>query len=725
MNKFINTYFIKIEILCTFVLLSKNGLNIPSMKRTLLLLAFVMSSVFGYSQAPPTAPGVPVAFKGSQINLENKALLEWTKPAGTVTGYEILYNIKGSTNILKVSTSLTTHTLTGLTADTVYQVKIRAINEFKTTPPKDSVFSAFTSLTNVVISKALIKPNIAVETSYTKFNQITLRLLDTNRYATHFYVRFEGEGSLVESTIPRTGLETLHTQGGLKPKTNYKITAYAIRKVSETLKHDGPVSIARYETTKVSPPPAAINFKTTRDCPYNIAFEWEYNASSEDIHYAIVQVSMDGWNFENIGNVNASARSFSWTGAEPTAVYHYRLLTQNPSGETHSGAHAIYTKGYVAPENPINIRTTYKTPNELTFVWDLGAQDNDCKTNIIANTEVQISINEGERKYVKDVPPYGPQSYTVENLQPGSRVEIFLRAHSDKKLYPAGYASRKDTTYGPPQSPKNLFGGVFKDNFNNQFIELWWDDVADEGQYYVERSLDGTNYTLLTFLISDITRFKDVDVKEGVSYHYRVKAGNWVGDSGYTHVGPFTANYSTVPGTPYGLSAKQQGNAVVLTWVDDTIKEESYYIEKSKDKGATFVQIGNVKRDIETYTDNNVDAGATYIYRVRAGNSVGYSEYSKPKTIVLPPATSGVVFDATVYPNPLSESINIKAAGVNAASAYRVRIFDQANKLVVDREIQFAEDQTASLKIPGLLPGSYHLQLSDGKDKVSKKIIKL
>lgn len=694
------------------------------MKRTLLLLALVMSSVFGYSQAP-TPPAAPSGLKGTQVNFENKALVEWTKPAGTITGYQIVYNIKGSATSDTVKSLTPTYSFTGLTADTVYQFKVRAYNTYKTTAPRDSVLSAFTAPINVVISKPLIKPSISVETAYTKFNEITLRILDTNRYATHFLVRFEGESSIIEETIPRSGLETLYTQGGLKPKTKYKITAKALRVVNPDLTHTGPVSGDYYETTKVAPPPSAIKFQTLRDCPYDIAFSWEYDGSSEDIHYVIVQASMDGWNFDNIGNLDGNARSFSWTGAEPTAVYHYRILTQNPTGETHSGTHVFMTKGYEAPHNPVNARALKdkKDVDYITIAWNNGAQDTDCKTNILANTIVEVEYN-GVRKHYADIPPY-ITTLEISGLPQKTEIKVHLKAVSDKQKYADSYVTVIDTTYGPSDIPRNFIGVEGKDNFNNQVMFLSWNDVRDESQYFVERSTNGSDFELMAFFKQDITNFTDTRVEEGVQYWYRIKSSNPAGESGYATIGPFRIAYSTAPNAPYGLKAKRNGNVVLITWVDDSIKEEKYYIEKSTDGGVNYSVMGNVDRDGDSYTDNNVDAGKTYFYRVRAWNPLGYSNYTVPARIDLLPAGSGIVFDATVYPNPTTAGFTIKAEGVNSTSAYRIKIYDQTNALVLDKDIEFSSDNTVKVPFQGLLPGAYHLQLSDGKDKVTKKIIKL
>lgn len=725
-NKFIKTYFHNFEFDCTFVLLSSNGLNKPSMKRTLLLLALVMSSVFGYSQ---TAPNAPTGVTAAQINLENKALIEWVAPTSGATpdGYKVYYNVKGST-VIDSTVKLTTlnATLSNLKLDTVYNVRVRAFKAL-TVPKVDTAYSPYSTTVNVLIARQLAKPNFAIETAYTTFDEIVLRLLDTNKYATHFMVKVEGDGPAVEHEVLKTGPETVFKLTALKAKTQYMISVKSLRKSGSTVKDQSAYTDIKYETTKVAPPPAAINFKTEQDCPYGVAFTWDYASGQEDITYVVVQASTitDPWNFTDIGNVKANEKFFFWSDAEPGMVYNYRIETQNSTANRLSGVHTIATKKYTEPNNPVNIKTIYKTANEITFKWDLGAQDNTCKTNIIANTEVQISVDGGPRVHKADIPPYSPQEITITGLDPGTVVEIFLRAHSDQKLYPVEYSYDVDTTYGPPPTPI-VKGGRYLDSFNSNFVHLWWEDVTTESQYYVERSENGVDYSLYAILRDNITNFKDVRLEEGQTYSYRLRAENEVGFSGYAYVGPFFIDFTSAPSAPYGLTAKKQGNSVVLTWVDDTHKEEKYFVEKSTDGGNEYIVIGELGKDVETYTDNNISEGKTYFYRVRAWNrAFQYSNYSLPAKIIIPAAASGFVFDATVFPNPISESISIKAENADVKSKYTLKIYNQTNILVLEKEINFSDDQTVQVKVPNLAPGSYNLTLSDGKEKVSKKIIKL
>lgn len=693
------------------------------MKRTLLLISLVLTSILSFAQVNP-----PTAIKAQQVNLEDKALVEWTAPTGgAVAGYKVYYKIKGAAKFDSVRVTTLNHTLSNLTLDTVYVVRVKA---FKTTTvPVDTTYSTNTDSVSVVIAKPLVKPTVAIEPSFTTPTSITFRLIDTNLYETGFEITVEGGGQSIPLTAGKITGEEVITVQNLKPKTQYKITVRAIRKVSETLTHNGPLSDEKYETTKVALPPAATSFKMEADCPYGVAFSWNYAERQEDIVYVVVEASFDGWNFSPIGSVPANEKFFYYSGAEPGQNYFYRITTQNSTGETLSGPFEIFTQRYVAPNPPKNVRSLQDANNKyttfLTVAWDHGDQDNACKTNILANTELQIIVNGGPPRKLADLPNY-IQQYRIDGLDPKDIVEIFLRSYSDKGII-SEWVSIVDTTYGPSETPQNFIGVLGKDNFGNQVMYLSWNDTKDEGHYFVERSTDGTNFQPFTFLKQDVTLLTDTRLEEGATYFYRIKSGNWAGESAYSRViGPFFIGFTSAPNAPYGLVAKRDGNGVNLTWVDDTIKEEKYMVEKSTDNGQTYVRIAELGRDATSFRDENISAGRTYYYRVRAWNSTfEYSPYSLPARIEIPAATSGFVFDATVYPNPISETLNIKAEGVNTSSAYRLRIFDPNNHLVLDKEISFGEENTASVAIRSLAPGTYNLTLSDGKEKISKKIVKL
>jgi len=95
----------------------------------------------------------------------------------------------------------------------------------------------------------------------------------------------------------------------------------------------------------------------------------------------------------------------------------------------------------------------------------------------------------------------------------------------------------------------------------------------------------------------------------------------------------FDVSYSTIPtsapAAPTDLTADvASSTSVELNWVDAATSEDGYSIERSLTSGSGFAEIATVGANTSTYTDEGLETGTTYYYRVRAYNDVGYSEYS-------------------------------------------------------------------------------------------------
>lgn len=70
---------------------------------------------------------------------------------------------------------------------------------------------------------------------------------------------------------------------------------------------------------------------------------------------------------------------------------------------------------------------------------------------------------------------------------------------------------------------------------------------------------------------------------------------------------------------------------VDLSWSDNSNNELGFEVER-KELDGTYVTIGSVEENVSTYSDETVEAGKTYVYRVRAFNYYGYSGYTNEAT---------------------------------------------------------------------------------------------
>lgn len=82
------------------------------------------------------------------------------------------------------------------------------------------------------------------------------------------------------------------------------------------------------------------------------------------------------------------------------------------------------------------------------------------------------------------------------------------------------------------------------------------------------------------------------------------------------------------PAAPSNLQASaHSANRIDLTWSDNSDDEDEFEIERRRD-GDEFDRIATVGDNAESYSDENLQNGTTYHYRVRACNSEGCSGYS-------------------------------------------------------------------------------------------------
>lgn len=89
--------------------------------------------------------------------------------------------------------------------------------------------------------------------------------------------------------------------------------------------------------------------------------------------------------------------------------------------------------------------------------------------------------------------------------------------------------------------------------------------------------------------------------------------------------------------TGYGiLDAGSVGGSIQLSWVDSSSNEEGFSIERSDYNINSFLEIGTVGQNVNSYTDSNVVLGEIYFYRVRAFNSNFTSAYSNIVNITVP-----------------------------------------------------------------------------------------
>ncbi len=151
-------------------------------------------------------------------------------------------------------------------------------------------------------------------------------------------------------------------------------------------------------------------------------------------------------------------------------------------------------------------------------------------------------------------------------------------------------------------------------------LVLDWRDTSGETGYRIDRSSDGTNFTLRANVGINIPSYTDTGLASGTTYFYRVTPTSGLGD-GTAVVTSGATRLNQVTGLAFDELTSSQTR---IRWTD-LPNESNYKIQRSTD-GTTFTDLATLPGGITTYTDTTVAGSTEYYYRVIASSatSVGF-----------------------------------------------------------------------------------------------------
>ena len=101
------------------------------------------------------------------------------------------------------------------------------------------------------------------------------------------------------------------------------------------------------------------------------------------------------------------------------------------------------------------------------------------------------------------------------------------------------------------------------------------------------------------------------------------------------------------PDTPGSLSGIAALYGIQLTWIDNSVNETDWIVERALVDSGPWNEIASVPSQTGpdtgakiTYVDNTAESGVTYWYRIKASNTVGYTQVYAPPTLGYPIVTN-------------------------------------------------------------------------------------
>jgi hypothetical protein len=120
------------------------------------------------------------------------------------------------------------------------------------------------------------------------------------------------------------------------------------------------------------------------------------------------------------------------------------------------------------------------------------------------------------------------------------------------------------------------------------------------------------------------------------------------------YFGPIVA----IPAAPTDLIANvASATQVNLFWTDNANNETSYKVERKLASGGSFAEVATLPAGSTAYSSTGLAASTQYVYRVRASNSAGDSDYSNEANATTLPPGSTTPSVTSVNPGPGSTNV--------------------------------------------------------------------
>lgn len=345
----------------------------------------------------------------------------------------------------------------------------------------------------------------------------------------------------------------------------------------------------------------------------SISLTWTDNSDNEASF--IIQRSLNGTTWTEVGTVNENITSYIDNGLSPSTSYQYRIIARNAFGNSLPSTKKTATtlpEVPVAPSNLLGVVSGLDV--SLTWTYDVNSQNEFIVERSVYGSKVwsQIATIAAQTTSYNDI-----------GLSSATRYEYRVKAFNLSNQ--SEYSNIVDvTTSAAPDAPLEFVG--FADN-QNGYIEFMWSDLTDETGYILERSSDGgSTWSELANIAADEFSYKDYTATPGVSYSYRIKGYNAVGDGAYSSV--LELGLPGVPDAPTNLTATTAGSTQInLTWTDNSNDEVGFKLQISLDQ-STWNTIYTAQAGETSYSNTGLNSTTTYYYRVFAYNDIGNSDYS-------------------------------------------------------------------------------------------------
>jgi hypothetical protein len=646
-------------------------------------------------------PSAPVNLVAS--SLSSQVQLSWSVPVnigGTaITDYIIEQSSNaGATWVLvpeTVSTS-TSYTVTGLTNGSPYQFRVKAVNSVGTSPVSNI---ASINVIDVPSAPTSLSASLPVSTEIL-LNWSTPANINGSQISDYIVEYSTNNGSTFTAFNDGVSTSTSATITGVSASSNYVVRVKA-RNLAGDSAYSSSVTVTSQPTALIASGTSSTALSLSWTAPANV-----YNSSILD--YIVEYSSNNGVSYTVFNDGVSSSLSANITGLSSGTTYLVRVKAKNALGVSEYST-AVSTSTWGAPSAPLNVTLTVTGANQLTANWDLPTSLNG--SNI---TDYEIDIDSGGGFILENDGVSTVRSYVINGVTAGTFRTIRVRAVNS-----TGTSTNSLTAtagiYTAPGAPTGLALQTVAGS-STQINASWVAPASTGGSaitdYIIEYSSDGgANYTLVNDGVNTNLSYTISGLTTNTNYVVRVRAKNASGESSNS----LTASITTlaVPAAPTALLLTAVGSTQVnATWTAPANNGGAiitdYEINYSSDGGANYITFNDGVSATLAASVTGLTGNTSYIFRVRAINSVGNSAYSSTTTITTGVVTPGAPTNLTLVrvANSSTQLTASWTAPVNTGGGIDDYVIERSTDGVTFTTVVDGVNANTTYVIPGLTPGT-------------------
>ncbi|RNI31436.1 T9SS type B sorting domain-containing protein [Rufibacter latericius] len=430
-----------------------------------------------FEGVPPLAPSALSGFSTGG----DEVYLTWVDNAGTETSFELQRSTDGTTytKVADLAANTTTYYDKGLKQATRYYYRVRAVGAYG-----PSGFSPVKNITTLNYSGALtdITDNGGTLTvskdNDNNPNENSTKLIDNN----------------LESKFLEAPNRTLWVQ---------------------------------YESTSPTDIVTQYTIVSANDAPERDPKDWTFQGSNNGTDWTVLDTRRNQRFTSRFQH-----RIFSFENNTAFKYYKLDITVNNGSSDAIQMTELmIWGIPQNMPAVPSNIRLTNITESAITINWNDVANE--------TGYEVWRSTDGATFTMLQAVDA-GATSFTDPNLGVLATYLYKVRAKRETNATIFSAVVSGTTLYDErlPLPAENLVATTLSEN---QVKLDWIDRAENETGFQIERSTNGTSYSLLQTLAADVTSYTDEGLKLATRYYYRIRPFN-----AYSQSSGISAPYSAV-----------------------------------------------------------------------------------------------------------------------------------------------------------------------------------